>query len=182
MQARIAEYVRERTAMVAAIAHDLRTPLARIAFRIEGAPEAVRDPVHTDIREMTAMIATTLEYAKGVSSQGERSDVDVGSLLDELVASARDMGRPVDITTPAPRSAVRGDAVALRRLFQNLIDNALAFAGRATVETAREPGTLVVRVADRGPGCRTTCWSACSSRFVVTSLHATAPRAASDSG
>jgi signal transduction histidine kinase len=115
MQARIAEYVRERTAMVAAIAHDLRTPLARIAFRIEGAPEAVRDPVQ-------------------------------------------------------------------RRLFQNLIDNALAFAGRATVETAREPGTLVVRVADRGPGCRTTCWSACSSRFVVTSLHATAPRAASDSG
>lgn len=152
MQARIAEYVRERTAMVAAIAHDLRTPLARIAFRIEGAPEAVRDPVHADIREMTAMIATTLEYAKGVSSQGERSDVDVGAVLDELVASARDTGRSVALTTAAPRSAVRGDAVALRRLFQNLIDNALSFAGEATVETAREPGALVVRVADRGPG------------------------------
>ena len=151
MQARIAEYVRERTAMVAAIAHDLRTPLARIAFRIEGAPEAVRDPVHADIREMTAMIATTLEYAKGVSTQAERADVDLGALLEHLVSAARDMGRPVDLVRRGP-VVVRGDAGALRRLFQNLVDNALAFGGDATVEATSEGEAVVVQVMDRGPG------------------------------
>jgi two-component system OmpR family sensor kinase len=151
MQARIAEYVRERTAMVAAIAHDLRTPLARIAFRIEGAPDAVREPVHADIREMTAMITTTLEYAKGVSTEAERTDVDLGALLNDLVSAARDMGRLVDFS-PGAACVVRGDAGALRRLFQNLLDNAFAFGGEATVETASAPGAVIVRVMDRGPG------------------------------
>jgi two-component system OmpR family sensor kinase len=151
MQARIAEYVRERTAMVAAIAHDLRTPLARIAFRIEAAPEAVREPVHADIREMTAMIATTLEYAKGVSTQTERADVDVEALLQELVTVARDMGRPVAFAG-GTGGVVRGDAGALRRLFQNLIDNAIAFGGEASIEAASEPGAVIVQVMDRGPG------------------------------
>ena len=151
MQARIAEYVRERTAMVAAIAHDLRTPLARIAFRIEAAPEVVRDPVHADIREMTAMIATTLEYAKGVSTQAERADVDLGALLEALVSAARDMGRSVDLGTRGS-VVVHGDAGALRRLFQNLLDNALAFGGEATVEAAAEGEAVIVQVMDRGPG------------------------------
>jgi two-component system OmpR family sensor kinase len=152
MQARIAEYVRERTAMVAAIAHDLRTPLARIAFRIEAAPDAVREPVHADIREMTAMITTTLEYAKGVSTPAERSDVDLGALLEDLVSTARDMGRPVAFTPPQAPCVVRGDAGALRRLFQNLLDNAFTFGGEATVETATAPGAVIVHVMDRGPG------------------------------
>ena len=151
MQARIAQYVRERTAMVAAIAHDLRTPLARIAFRIEGAPEAVREPVHADIGEMTAMIATTLAYAKGVSTQAERLNVDVGALLVELRAAATDTGCRVDVATTGPL-VVHGDAGALRRLFQNLLDNALAFGGEATVEATAARGDVVVQVMDRGPG------------------------------
>jgi two-component system OmpR family sensor kinase len=151
MQARIAAYVRERTAMVAAIAHDLRTPLARIAFRIEGAPDAVREPVHADIREMTAMIATTLEYAKGVSTQAGRADVDLGALLDDLASAAQDMGRRVDLATSGP-VVVRGDAGALRRLFQNLLDNAFVFGGEASVRATAEGGAGVVQVMDRGPG------------------------------
>ena len=151
MQARIAAYVRERTAMVAAIAHDLRTPLARIAFRIESAPDAVREPVHADIREMSAMIATTLEYAKGASAQAERADVDIGALLEGLVTAAKDTGRTVALASSAS-SIVRGDDGALRRLFQNLLDNALAFGGEATVEVTAEPGAINVCVMDRGPG------------------------------
>ena len=137
--------------MVAAIAHDLRTPLARIAFRIEGAPEAVREPVHADIGEMTAMIATTLAYAKGVSTQAERLNVDVGALLVELRAAATDTGCRVDVATTGPL-VVHGDAGALRRLFQNLLDNALAFGGEATVEATAARGDVVVQVMDRGPG------------------------------
>ncbi len=151
MQARIAGYLRERTAMVAAIAHDLRTPLARIAFRIEGAPESLREPVHADIQEMTAMIGVTLDYAKTVSRPGERSPVDVGGLLAQLVAQSREMGREVSLADGAP-AAVTGDADALRRLFQNLVDNALKYGGVAELEVRREKGWLSVEVADRGPG------------------------------
>ena len=125
-------------------------PLARIAFRIEGAPDAVREPVHADIREMTSMIATTLEYAKGASSQTGRADVDVAALVHDIAIAARDMGRPVDLNIEA--ASVRGDPLALRRLFQNLLDNALTFGTQATIEVRREPDAVIVRVADRGPG------------------------------
>jgi signal transduction histidine kinase len=151
MQARIDEYVRERTAMVAAIAHDLRTPLARIAFRIEGAPDTVREPVHGDIREMTAMITATLDYARGASRSVERVPVDVSALLVELGGAARDMGRQV-VVEAASGLVVNGDTVALRRLFQNLVDNALKFGGEARVEAASAAGELQVQVSDRGPG------------------------------
>lgn len=151
MQARIAEYVRERTAMIAAIAHDLRTPLARIAFRIEGAPEAIREPVHADIREMTAMVTATLEYARGAASHAAGTVVDVGALLEDIAASARDMGRPVTVEAEEG-TRVTGDAVALRRMFQNLVDNALEFGGGAHVRVRLERDSLHVEVADRGPG------------------------------
>jgi two-component system OmpR family sensor kinase len=151
MQARIAEYVRERTAMVAAIAHDLRTPLARIAFRIEGAPEAIREPVHADIREMTAMVTTTLEYARGTSQHAEKVPVDVGALLGEIAAVARDMGQSVTVDADVG-CEVAGDVVALRRLFQNLVDNATTFGGTAQIEARREGSNVRVDVADRGPG------------------------------
>ncbi|HET7203840.1 MAG TPA: ATP-binding protein [Steroidobacteraceae bacterium] len=151
MQARIAEYVRERTAMVAAIAHDLRTPLARIAFRIEGAPDAIREPVHADIREMTAMVTATLEYARGASPHAEKVPVDAGALLGEIAAAARDMGHSV--TLDADHGCeVAGDIVALRRLFQNVVDNAMTFGGTAEIEVRREGGAVRVDVADRGPG------------------------------
>jgi signal transduction histidine kinase len=151
MQARIAEHVRERTAMVAAIAHDLRTPLARIAFRIEGAPDEVREPVHADIGEMTRMIAATLDYARGVSPEAERVPVDVAALLGEVVAAARDVGQDVRGAVPGA-CRVTGDPVALRRLFQNLLDNALKFGTEAEVSARCEAGTVEVHVADRGPG------------------------------
>ena len=151
MQARIAEYVRERTAMVAAIAHDLRTPLARIAFRIEGAPEAIREPVHADIREMTAMVTTTLEYARGTSAHAEQGPVDLGALLADIAAAARDMGQTVDLEADAD-CEVTGNAVALRRLFQNLVDNATTFGAAAHIAVRREGSNVRVDVADRGPG------------------------------
>lgn len=151
MQDRIGAYVRERTAMVAAIAHDLRTPLARIAFRIEAAPEDIREPVHDDIRAMTEMISTTLDYAKGVAPWAGRERVDVARLLHRIGESARETGREVAIEAAGPCEVI-ADPVALRRLFQNLLDNAVKYGGEARVVVMSEPGTTVVEVRDRGPG------------------------------
>jgi signal transduction histidine kinase len=151
MQQRLADYVAERTAMIGAIAHDLRTPLTRIAFRIEAAPEAVRDKVHGDIEQMRAMITATIGFVRGTEHAGEAVDIHLDQLLERLVAEERDMGRRVSVGPMAPIT-MRGDPVALSRLFQNLIDNGVAYGGDVLVTLAREANEVVARVADRGPG------------------------------
>jgi two-component system, OmpR family, sensor kinase len=151
MQARIGDYLRERTAMIGAIAHDLRTPLARIAFRIEGAPDPIRDPVQNDIEQMRAMIAATMDFVKGTTRAKARQAVDVTAVLSAIVGKEREVGHVVTfqaVETPT----IMGDAVSLERLFQNLIDNAVAFGGGADVAVTDEDGMICTTVADRGPG------------------------------
>jgi len=153
MQGRIAEQMREREAMVAAIAHDLRTPLSRIAFRIEAADDKLREPIQRDIEQMKAMITTTLSFVRG-SSQDRRQDVvELSELLDEILANEQHVGRAVRWHgLSKPLCAVRGDPVALGRMLQNLIDNAIAYGQQADL-TLSSDGTLArVTVADRGPG------------------------------
>jgi len=151
MQERLAAYVSERTAMIGAIAHDLRTPLARIAFRIEGAPEEMREKVQADIEQMRAMIAATIGFVRGTAEANERRPVDLSTLLETIVAQDREMGRTIELDAQGP-IRVTGDAVALARLFQNLIDNGIAYAGAVEVRVAQEGGRAIVTIADKGPG------------------------------
>lgn len=151
MQARIGDYLRERTAMIGAIAHDLRTPLARIAFRIEGAPDPIREPVQNDIEQMRAMIAATMDFVKGNTRSQARSAVDIALLLSAIVAKESEVGHSAKLDTKA-NANVTGDAVSLERLFQNLIDNAVAFGGNAEVEVEDADGSIRILVSDRGPG------------------------------
>lgn len=150
MQHRLHGQLRERTAMIGAIAHDLRTPLARIAFRIEGAPDELRAAVQSDVEQMRAMIAATIGYIRGIPDAGARVEVDVAVLLERIAADAREMGAAfVAHTGPAVAS---GDPVAIERMFQNLVDNALAYAGGGEATVARRGATVVTTIADRGPG------------------------------
>lgn len=151
MQERLAAYVAERTAMIGAIAHDLRTPLARIAFRIEAAPDDVRDKVQADIEQMRAMIAATIGFVRGSTTSRDVADLDLGELLSGLAAEEQEMGRPVEVGPIAPL-VVRGDRVALARLLQNLIDNGVAYGGGVALSLARVGNEAVAVVADRGPG------------------------------
>ena len=151
MQQRLADYVRERTAMIGAIAHDLRTPLARIAFRIEGAPDPVREKVQADIEQMRAMVAATIGFVKGTTSVAERVPLDLVDLIGRQAAADREMGRPVRFVAEG-RGHVLGDPVALARLVQNLVENALAYGREAEVALGEADGRVVVTVADRGPG------------------------------
>lgn len=151
MQDRLAAYLAERTAMIGAIAHDLRTPLARIAFRIERAPEEMRDKVQEDIEQMRAMIAATIGFVRGAAHAREHGPVDLAALLGRLVEQDREMGRAVTAGPMAPLK-IMGDPVSLTRLFQNLIDNGVAYGEAVTVSLSREGGSAVVHLADRGPG------------------------------
>lgn len=151
MQQRLAAYLSERTAMIGAIAHDLRTPLARIAFRIEAAPDEVRDKVQADIEQMREMIAATIGFVRGTTTAGERKPVDLKALIVRLVGEEEEMGRRIEIDG-CTDAIVSGDAMALSRLFQNLIDNAAAYGHSIEVELAVEEGRAVVRICDDGPG------------------------------
>lgn len=156
MQGRITEQLRERAAMVAAIAHDLRTPLSRIAFRIESADDALREPIQRDIDQMTAMISATLNFVRGSSRDGRQERIDLGELLDQIIGDEQHVARPVRWQHRAAQPClVRGDPVALRRLVQNLIDNAITYGHEADISLRHAPdhaGHALVAIADRGPG------------------------------
>ncbi|HEX7857560.1 MAG TPA: ATP-binding protein [Sphingobium sp.] len=151
MRGRIDSYLRERTAMIGAIAHDLRTPLARVAFRAESAPPEVRDQILADIEEMREMIARTLDFAEGHTKRLSRHRVDITALLADLTESARRMGQDVSLETSS-QLWLDGDASSLRRLFQNLIENAVRYGNRAQIIAEEGAGEIVIRVDDEGPG------------------------------
>lgn len=151
MQARLSNYLTERTNMIGAIAHDLRTPLARIAFRIEGAPDPIREKVQSDIEQMRAMIAATISFVRDTGRIDMVSPVDLDRLLGELVGAEQEMGRAVSLGTIEPL-VVTGDRTALRRLFQNLVDNGVIYGGGVEIRILRQADQAEIRVADRGPG------------------------------
>jgi len=151
MHARLAGHARGRTAMLAAIAHDLGTPLSRLAFRVEQLPEGARARAAADIEEMRGMIAAALRFARDELAGPAADRIDLGSLIDSLADDMAETGAPVGVT-PGGRVVVRGDAGALRRLFQNLVENAVRYGGEARIGWTVTGDSVAVTVDDRGPG------------------------------
>ncbi|MCZ4343400.1 ATP-binding protein [Sphingomonadaceae bacterium G21617-S1] len=151
MQQRLSAYLTERTNMIGAIAHDLRTPLARIAFRIETAPDEMREKVQGDIEQMRAMIAATISFVRDTGSVSRIEPVALGRLLGDLAADEAEVGRPVTLG-PVEAVTVAGDPMALRRLFQNLVDNGVAYGGGVEIALGRIGGEAEIRIGDRGRG------------------------------
>ncbi|MFC4728437.1 HAMP domain-containing sensor histidine kinase [Coralloluteibacterium thermophilus] len=139
------------TAMLAAVAHDLRTPLTGLRLRAESAPPPERERMVADIERMQAMIAQVLAYARGELAPLQRETVDVAALAQELAASATALGQAVQVQADAP-AIVQGDALALRRAVSNLIDNAVRYAGAAEIVIHGDESHVRIDVADRGPG------------------------------
>ena len=151
MQARLKRYILDRTAMVGAISHDLRTPLARIRFKLEAAPPAVREAVLSDVEQMEQMIGGVLAFIRDEGQPRRRERLDLLSLIECVADDAAMVGGQVEITEANPVT-VDGDPVALQRLFSNLVDNAVKYGGEAAIEVRRDGPVAVVAIADRGPG------------------------------
>lgn len=151
MQQRLSAYLTERTNMIGAIAHDLRTPLARIAFRIEGVPDDIREKVQGDIEQMRAMIAATISFVRDTGGVSIVEPISLDVLLADLAQGEVEMDRPVRLGELAPLM-VSGDPVALRRMIQNLIDNGVTYGGGVEISLVRVGQEAELRIADRGPG------------------------------
>jgi len=151
MQARLRRYIDDRTAMVGAISHDLRTPLARIRFKLEGADARLRDSVLGDVGQMEQMINGVLAFIRDESTPRHRERLDLLSLLEVVADDAAMVGHDVELVRSEPVT-VDGDAVALQRLFVNLVDNAVKYGGQARISLQRADGHAVVEITDAGPG------------------------------
>ncbi len=151
MQGRLRRYVEDRTAMVGAISHDLRTPLARIRFKLERADDDLRRSISSDVVQMEAMIAAVLDFIRDASAGRPREPLDLVSLLACVVDDAALMGAETSLTSDvAP--VVEADAIALQGLFANLVDNAIKYGGCAHVSVEIDGPDVRVRIVDKGPG------------------------------
>ena len=151
MQGRLARYVEDRTAMIAAIAHDLRTPLTRVQFKLQRAPADVAADIRTDLGQMEAMIAAVLAFVRDASPTQERGPLELLSLLEVVADDASATGSTVELE-PGPALIVDGDAPALQRLFVNLVDNAVKYGGRGCIRLSSDAAGAVVEIVDNGPG------------------------------
>ncbi|RYG02110.1 MAG: HAMP domain-containing protein, partial [Caulobacteraceae bacterium] len=154
MQERLRRYVEDRTAMVGAIAHDLRTPLTRLRFRIENVPEDVRVKMAADIDQMEEMISAALAFVRDTTRDGERTPLELSSLLESLCDEMAETGADTQVEL-GEKVVLHGDPLALRRLFTNLLENAVKFGGRARARIYSDATSAIVEIEDDGPGIPT---------------------------
>ncbi|MGB0682977.1 MAG: ATP-binding protein [Magnetovibrionaceae bacterium] len=152
MQGRLKSYIQDRTQMLAAISHDLRTPITRLKLRAEFLDdEDMRKRMLNDLDTMESMIAGTLAFARDDAAKEPLGEVDLAALVKEAVQGQVELGR--DVTYLGPETLIfEGRALALKRALGNVIDNAVKYGDSARVSLVAEHDAVLVRVDDQGPG------------------------------
>ncbi len=152
MQERIQALIASRTQALAAVGHDLRTPLARLHLRTEALPDGdgVRAAIGHDVAEMEAMITSLLAFLGG--SEPERPQaVDLAVMCATIADDGQDAGREVEYVGP-DHCEWRVRRSGFKRALVNLVDNALHFGERVTIALERRGDGVAIRVEDDGPG------------------------------
>ena len=154
MQRRIADQMAERVRILAAVSHDLQTPITRMRLRAEMLDNAeLRDKLQADLAAMQALVQEGIAYARSAHGEAEAPvRVDLDALLDSLACDWRDAGHALALIGRVGRPVVTRPQ-ALRRIVTNLVDNALKFASEVEVAVDTDAaGNLDIAVRDRGPG------------------------------
>nr|WP_233410608.1 ATP-binding protein [Rugamonas sp. CCM 8940] len=152
MQARIRQHIFQRTQMLAAITHDLQTPLTRLRLRLEKVADAeLQQRLVDDLSAMQQMVKEGLDLARSMDTTENMQALDLDSLLDSVCADAADAGQPVRLHGHAAMAAM-GRPLSIRRCLVNLIDNAVKYGHSAEVTVERMVGAARIRIRDRGPG------------------------------
>ncbi|MBA5608700.1 HAMP domain-containing protein [Duganella sp. FT3S] len=152
MQARIRQHISQRTEMLAAITHDLQTPLTRLRLRLEKVrDEELQQRLVDDLSAMQQMVKEGLDLARSMDTTETMQALDLDSLLDSVCSDAADSGQQVDLKGQAAM-ALMGRPLAIRRCLVNLLDNAVKYGQYAHVTVERMVGAARIRIRDGGPG------------------------------
>lgn len=166
MQDRITKLIDTRTQTLAAVSHDLKTPLTRLRLRAESVADArVASAMARDIREMERMLDQTLQHLRGERDDEASRPLELGALLQTLVDEAQDAGGTASLEA-SPGVILLGRSLALKRAFANLIDNAIKYGGEARLRVTQEASGIVVEISDSGPGIPATQREAVFDPFV----------------
>jgi signal transduction histidine kinase len=152
MQARLIGYILERTALLAAMSHDLKTPITRLRLRSEllGDPQ-MKEKFTKDLDEMESLVGATLDFLHGQESGEPVKPVDIMALIESLQADMAEMGGPVRIEGSALKP-YPGRPQALKRCLANVFENAVKYGKSASVIVDDSADRLQIRVHDEGPG------------------------------
>lgn len=153
MRERIAHYLEERVQILAAISHDLQTPITRMKLRAEMADESTdKDKLVRDLGEIERLVQDGIAYARSAHGNVEKvSRIDIASFVESMVYDYQDMGKAVAVIE-STQGTVQTKPHALRRILANFIDNALKFAGSAQITVDKRGDATAITVMDRGPG------------------------------
>ncbi|MEZ2126337.1 MULTISPECIES: ATP-binding protein [unclassified Sinorhizobium] len=154
MRDRIAHYLEERVQILAAISHDLQTPITRMKLRAEIAEDSVeKEKLVQDLGEIERLVKEGVAYARSAHGNSEKSArIDIGSFIESLAYDYQDTGKAVEVTEKIDGAIVTRPH-ALRRILTNLVDNALKFGGSAEICVQRDADEqIVIKVLDRGRG------------------------------
>jgi signal transduction histidine kinase len=152
MQSRLARLIDDRTRILAAMSHDLKTPITRMRLRADPLEDDnLRVKFEKDLLEMEAMVTQTLDFMRGLGQRQPKQPVDIMGLLESLQVDNEAMGRTVTIKGRVTRPCA-GNPPLLKRCISNLIDNAIIYGTQADISVEEERDRLTIRIRDHGPG------------------------------
>lgn len=152
MQKRLRDLIDNRMKMLAAISHDLRTPLTLLKLRAENVEPAVeRTKLLATIAEMNDMVEATLAFARDEIASEAKRPTDIAALLQSVVDDMNDAGLPVTMT-PAQPTIYECAPAAIKRALTNLLDNAVKYGKRAAATLDSTDAGIVITIDDEGPG------------------------------
>jgi signal transduction histidine kinase len=152
MQARLAGYLRDRTRVLAAMSHDLKTPITRLRLRSELLDDLqLRAKFTGDLAEMESMVGATLDFLRGMENGETVQPVDIMALIESVQSDMAEMGGRVAIEGAA-RAPFPGRPQALKRCLANLLENAVKYGKSARIIFNDDGTRLEIRIQDEGPG------------------------------
>lgn len=152
MQHRLRQFIDERVRVLAAVSHDLKTPITRMRLRAELLDDAtLRNKFEQDLGEMESMVGRTLEFLRGASGGEPAKPIDLMALLESLQEDMRELGQEVTVAGQAAAPLVARPQ-QIRRCLANLLENAVRYGGRAMIQVEDDAAALRIHIRDDGPG------------------------------